>query len=286
MGLGLQETFRSNKVNLQRMLSCIHGPEFQMIESSLTYLTIKLISVPIFIWAVSFVARRWGPYYGGFLLGLPVASGPVVFFLALEQGNSFASGAAQGTLMGLISLSTSSLVYSRLVFRFGWLTSLIGFCMTYLTIALFLDFISAPLVFSFLVVVLFVLTIWRLMPEAEKQFSHVSPNWDIPARMIAATLLVLLITGSAMVLGPHLSGLLTFPIYATILAAFTHKFCGASACALFLKGLVTGCFSAGVFFFMIAYLIVQIGLVLATFLASLAAIAMHSLLLYLSIRNN
>jgi len=51
------------------------------------------------------------------MIGLPSTSGPVLFFLALEEGGNFASGAAQGTLMGLISLSRSCLAYSLLFFR-------------------------------------------------------------------------------------------------------------------------------------------------------------------------
>ena len=47
------------------------------------------------------------------------------------------------------------------------------------------------------------------------------PAWDIPARMVVATTLVLALTAAAATLGPRLSGLLaTFPVYAGILAVF------------------------------------------------------------------
>src|SRR5437660_411979 len=38
--------------------------------------------------------RRWGPGVSGWLVGFPLTSGPVAFFLALDQGVSFAAGAA------------------------------------------------------------------------------------------------------------------------------------------------------------------------------------------------
>ncbi|HKM49652.1 MAG TPA: hypothetical protein VJZ75_00580, partial [Candidatus Bathyarchaeia archaeon] len=116
-----------------------------MIESTWTILAIKLVSVPILIWTVSSVARRWGPSVGGLLLGLPLTSGPVLFFLTLEQGTSFVSVAAQGTLMGLISLSIACLVYSKLSFRTGWLASMVGSGIAYFAVSLSLNFLSANL---------------------------------------------------------------------------------------------------------------------------------------------
>jgi hypothetical protein len=100
--------------------------------------------------------------------------------------------------------------------------------------------------------------------------------------MIAVTTVVLLITECATMLGPHLSGLLTpFPAYATILGVFIVKFDGANSCALFLRGVITGCFTTAVFLFLIASLILQFGLFLVMGVAILAALVMHSFLLYL-----
>jgi hypothetical protein len=253
-----------------------------MIHDAWTFLTIKLVSVPIFIWTVSIVGRRWGPSVGGLVIGLPLTSGPVLFFLALEQGSSFASAASQGTLMGLISLSTSCLVYSRLSFGQSWSASLVASCATYFAVALLLDFLSAPLLLSFAVVVAFLVMIWRLIPSgAVGRVSRELTRWEIPARMIAATSVVLLITEGATILGPHLSGLLTtFPAYAMVLAVFIHRFDGADASTLFLRGVVTGSFTAAVFFFLIASFIVQLGLLIAIGLALLAAVMMHYFLFY------
>jgi len=258
-----------------------------MIESTWTILAIKLVSVPILIWTVSSVARKWGPSVGGLLLGLPLTSGPVLFFLTLEQGTNFVSVAAQGTLMGLISLSTACLIYSKLSFRMGWLASMIGSGIAYFAVSLPLDLVSVNLVLTFIVVVAFLLMIWRLMPSgAVVHVLREPPNWEISARIIAATTLVLLITEGATILGPHLSGLLTpYPIYATILGVFIHKFDGADACALFLRGVVVGIFTAAVFTFLVAFFIVQLGLLRTMSLALLAALIMQGFLFYTFKRN-
>jgi len=56
----------------------------------------KLLVSPFLIQA----ARRWGQAVGGWLVGLPLTSGPIAFFLALDQGKGFAADAAAGSLAG------------------------------------------------------------------------------------------------------------------------------------------------------------------------------------------
>jgi len=253
-----------------------------MFPSSWEFLAIKLVSVPTFIWMVSAVARKWGHSIGGLILGLPLTSGPVLFFLSLEQGNAFASGAALGTLMGLVPLTASCLVFSLLSFRADWRASIAGCCSTFFAVAFVLNYVSAPLLWSFLGVIVFLAIIRSLFhSERVERSSHKPPTWEIPARAIAATALVLLITEGATILGPHLSGLLTpFPIYATIISVFTLKFDGANACALFLRGVVTGCFTTAVFLLLVSSFIVPLGLISVMELAILVVLLMHSLLLY------
>jgi len=251
------------------------------------FLAIKLVSVPVFILTISIVAYKWGPSVGGVVLGLPLTSGPVLFFLALEQGTSFAAASALGALIGLISLSASCIVFGWLSFRLGWLACLIGCCVTFFTITFILNFVSFPGVLSFVGVVAFLVLICRIFPSgASDSISRESPRWEIPARMIAATGLVLLITGAASILGPHLSGLLTpFPVYATVIGLFILKSKGPDVNALFLRGVVMGCLTTSVFLFLIASFIVSLGLIAVFGLAVVVVITMHSVLLYSVNRN-
>jgi hypothetical protein len=264
------------------IISIRPSPVVAMIQGSWDLLFIKLVSVPALIWAVSVIAHRWGPSVGGLILGLPLTSGPVIFFLAVEQGSSFASGAALGTLLALISLSASCLVFSWLSFRSSWYSSLLGCCITYFAVTLLLNSVLVPIAIAFIAVAMFLIIVWKLFPSGTyENASRQPPRWEIPARMIAATLLVVLITEGAAVLGPHLSGLLTpFPVYATIMGVFIRKSDGAGACALFLRGVTTGCFTNSVFLFLIASFIVSLGLLHVFGLALIALLTMHSFLLY------
>src|SRR6185295_5365099 len=51
-------------------------------------LLLKLVLVPGLIALVTVAGRRFGPRIGGWLNALPLVAGPVLFFLALEQGDA------------------------------------------------------------------------------------------------------------------------------------------------------------------------------------------------------
>ena len=246
------------------------------------YLQIKLITVPFFILIVSLLVRKCGPTIGGVIVGLPLTSAPVIVFLALEQGNNFASGAAQGIMMGLVSVTIFCLVYSWSASSRSWSVCMVVSSISYFAVTALLSFLAAPLIVSFVAVEIIIIGISRLFPSGARSTPRKSFRWEIPARMIAATALVVLITEIAPMLGPHLSGLLTpFPIYATVLGVFIHKFDGSKACVLFLRGVVTGCFTSAFFFFLIASFIVQFGLLQSITMALLGGTITHATLLYL-----
>src|SRR5688572_1778556 len=54
---------------------------------AMTLLILKLVLVPALVAGLTLAARRWGPFVGGLLLGLPVVAGPTLYFYAVEQGD-------------------------------------------------------------------------------------------------------------------------------------------------------------------------------------------------------
>jgi hypothetical protein len=56
----------------------------------MSLLAVKLVVTPVMVLAASLAARRWGDAVGGWLVGLPLISGPISVFLAIEQGPAFA----------------------------------------------------------------------------------------------------------------------------------------------------------------------------------------------------
>jgi hypothetical protein len=55
-------------------------------------LLLKLNLTPILIGIRSMAARRRGPSVGGWLVAMPLTSGPVALYIALDHGNAFAAG--------------------------------------------------------------------------------------------------------------------------------------------------------------------------------------------------
>jgi hypothetical protein len=96
--------------------------------------------------------------------------------------------------------------------------------------------------------------------------------------------LVLLLTGIAPAIGPHLTGLLSpFPVHAGVLAIFAHRQSGDAANNV-LRGLLLGLFSFGAFFVLLAIGLSRFGLALAFLTATGTALVIQGLMLR-SVRN-
>jgi hypothetical protein len=83
-------------------------------------LAFKLLLTPLFIGGVTLAGRRWGPTVGGLLVGLPLTSGPVSVFLAIQYGPAFAARAAAGILAGHAATCLFLLTYGLLSGRLAW----------------------------------------------------------------------------------------------------------------------------------------------------------------------
>ena len=68
-------------------------------------LILKLIGAPLFLAAATLAARRWGETAGGLIAALPLVSGPISVFLAIENGTQFTCDAAFGSLAGTAALA-------------------------------------------------------------------------------------------------------------------------------------------------------------------------------------
>lgn len=238
---------------------------------------VKLCVTPLLIGLVSLAGRRWGPAISGWIVGLPLTSAPVALYLALDQGKSFAAIAAQGTMLGQGSMALFCLAYSWFSFRLNWFYSLLaGWCL-FFVMTILLNQLTLPLVFAFTGTIAFLALLLQVFPHVQSKAPVTNPpQWETFLRMLVATIFVLLLTGVAGLLGPHLSGLLTpFPLYASILAIFTHYFQGHTAAARFLRGVVSGSFAFVVFFLVIALLLVHLGIAATFSLALLITLLVH-----------
>jgi hypothetical protein len=235
---------------------------FTMLAIDSTIFLLKLLLVPVFIGTVSLAGRRWGSTVGGWLVGLPLSSAPVALILALEQGDLFASRAAQGIMLGIVSVYAFCVVYGWVAMRFGWLQSTLAGVVVFLASTLLLDVAALPFWLGTTLAVFALLVTVIVMPRVgDDRASGEHARWEIPLRMISATLLVFVITGVAALLGPQLTGLLTpFPVYATTMAVFIHRSQGGEEAVKLLRGVVVGTLTFIVFFLIISGTIIDWGI--------------------------
>lgn len=222
-------------------------------------IVLRLVLASGLILAASLVSRRWGPAVGGWIVALPLTSGPIAFFLALDHGPGFAAATAIGSLVGAIAEIAFCLAYAALAGR-GWPLALLAACLAFAALATLLQAAMLPLAaltVGAVVALVAGLAILRDRPRALS--AGASPRWDLPARMAITAVLVLLITGAAARLGPRLSGVLAmFPVYVMILTIFAHRKGPAPALQV-LRGVLVGLFSGVAFFVALGSLIERLG---------------------------
>ena len=250
-------------------------------------LWLKLVVTPLLIAVATLVARRWGHGVGGWLAGFPLTSAPVSIFLAIEQGPAFAAGAAVGTLLGLAAMGVSCLAYGWVARRGGWMVSTAATLVTFVACAALLRRITDSLPLAFLIVCATLAAVALALPRTSRGAAPATPPaWDLPARMIAATGVVLALTTAAAHLGPTLSGLLSpVPVFLLVLAIFAQRTESADASIRVLRGGVIGSFAFAVFFVVVGAGLERLGLGATYAIASASTIAMNGAVLTLGRRS-
>jgi hypothetical protein len=250
-------------------------------------LALKLVLTPTLIAIATLVGRRFGPSISGWLVGLPFTSGPVSFFLALEQGTSFAAAAAAGSIAGVAASAVFAVAYAAMARRSGWPASLLVASLAFAAAAFALNAmplasdLPLPLLALYAGGVAAAILGIRLIPRpGPLEIAPEPPRWDLPLRMVVATALVVVITGAAPILGPRLSGLVTtYPVYAGVLAVFAHAQRGGPAATQVVRGLCYGILAFATFFLAIGALVDRAGIVIAFSGAAGGAVAIQALTL-------
>ncbi|WP_413991042.1 hypothetical protein ACMDCR_02690 [Labrys okinawensis] len=242
-------------------------------------LIIKLTLPSLLILLASLVGRRWGEVVGGWVTGLPLTSGPVIAFLALQYGPDFAAVATNGSLVGAAAQALACIGYARLADR-GWPVALFAGITTFALGAALLHAAAMPHWVLFLAALAVLTAALVVIPSRMVRRSIMAPPWwDLPARMVVVSLLVVGLTAATPLLGAEVSGVLAaFPIFAMTLAIFAHRAQGPAAARQVVRGMVIALFGFSCFFYVLGLLLVSMNTILAFMISALAALGTQALL--------
>jgi uncharacterized membrane protein (GlpM family) len=241
-------------------------------------LALKLLLVPSFLLLVSLAGKRWGASVAGWLAGLPVVAGPILFFLAVEHGTGFASHAAAVSLSAVLASVAFSVAYSHAAQRLRWPLALPIGLGAWAVAALALSALPLSAALSLTLAVLTLLVAPRCFPAAQAITSaRQIGRAELACRMLAGATLTLAVTWVAGFAGPGWSGLLAvFPVLGIVLAVFSHRSQGAAFAAALLRAMSTGLYAFVAFCFVLAITLPGLGIATAFALATGASLLVQA----------
>jgi len=250
-----------------------------------TIVLFKITAAPLLILGVTLLIRRFGPVVGGLVMGIPLLTGPISVFTAIEHGAGFASQAAIANLVGQVSGCVFCCAYARAATRFGaWTCATCGI----------LSFSIATLVSSHVhwtlmgAIILLAASLgllrWGFPKTPTRNLARIAPWWELPVRMAVASCFVLAITAATGHLGAQLSGLIApFPVLVLILVVFTHLHDGGDTATAMMRGVILGSPAFGAFFVVVAVGLAHVPVV-ATYVGAALVSVVVSSCVYLLVR--
>ena len=264
------------------MISLLFGNFLRFFIFMNVLLALKISLVPSLILAVTLAGRRWGAKVAGCLAAFPVVAGPILFFIAMDQGANFAAHAAAAAILAVVGNIAYGIAYAWASRRQSWLTSLMaGWAAYFCIIGLFSLFELSGLQAALLTAA----SLW-LAPRMYPQISPdpalaAKPAPDLIYRMMAGLALVLAVTFFSGKLGPQLSGLLAvFPVMGSVLTVFSHRNVSQAFAVRLLQGMVQGFYAFTMFCLVLASTLASHSITASFFMAFAAAVLIQTALMY------
>jgi hypothetical protein len=241
-------------------------------------LVLKLTLVPTFLLMLSLAGKRWGPSVAGWLAGLPVVAGPILFFVALEQGNEFAAAAASSTLAAIFTLQSFSVSYSHVAWRSKWPVALGFASCAWLIAALLVAELPNSLSVSLGIAAATLVLAPRLFPVLPAEISvRAVASSELAVRLCAGAALTVVVTLAAGKVGSQWSGILVaFPILTSVMAVFSHRGQGTAFTSALLRATATGLYSFAAFFLVISVALPRTGALAAFAVATAVSVVVQA----------
>lgn len=253
---------------------------------TLFLLILQITLTPLLVGSVTIIEHRYNSTVSGLLVGLPLTTGPVMFFLTVEYGSYFTLESLTGVILSVTSTGAFCMVYSKLSGSYGWKPTLIASWATFTILPLLLgDFVH---VFSFgLVIAVVFLSISLALTQSYplQRTTPIDSTRDTLSRITSSTAIVVLVSAFGATLGPLVSGILAnTPIFLSIFAVFNHRNNGVKAVRNFLRGAIVGSFSYALFFVVLEETLASFPLYLSFVFSAVAALTLNGMSMFVTQR--
>lgn len=206
-----------------------------MIDLWLAALLFKMAAAAAIVVACSVIAERSGPLLAAMIATLPISSGPVYVFLALEHDAAFIAAGSPGSVVADLANAGFSVGYILMAQRFGTVVSLGTALAGWLASVVVLRWLALPFVVLvvLLPVVFGAVHLWARPYLAARPSAPPPRAWFIiPMRAAIVALVAGGVTALSNAAGPSLTGVLaTMPVVLSSLCAFLQPRIGGPATA-------------------------------------------------------
>lgn len=250
---------------------------------------LKLTVTPILVAVLSLIARRYGATVGGLIMGLPLMTGPVLFFLGLEKGADWLAQAALAAMLAVIGIAAFIFTFGRAAAAglnpfFSWAAAAAAFA---LTNAALLNFTwaawSAGLTAGATLLVMRTL----LPPPLSAEGPRPLPWWDLPMRMLATAVMILGLHALAQIATARVTGVMaSYPVILTAVGVFTHARWGVDPLLNLLRGISLSLLAFVGFFAVVNLTVHALGIYAAFALAVPTGLATSGALMWWNGRRN
>jgi hypothetical protein len=211
----------------------------------LAALAVRMSAVAVFIVVVALISERTGPFFGAMVASLPIYTGPVFVFLALDHPPAFLQRVATASVAAFAVIPVYLMIYGALAYAGNsMLLSLAAGLGAWLACAVFVQIYD----WSLPEAVLFAVPIFAASLLLAPRFMDAVPlkagprSWtDLLIRVLLVTLVVGIVNALSPFVPVQLTGILSImPIVMTSLIVVLHNRIGGPAAAALLAHSIGG----------------------------------------------
>lgn len=209
----------------------------------MVFVALQLIIIPLVVVTGTLAQRRFGHAVAGLIIGLPLASLPMLLLITLQRGTKFATSMSNADLIGSVAEVAVILVYVLAARRFSPTITLLSALGAFVLSAGALHWLTLPTILAGVVAVLAFMVALRFWPIINHEVI-VGGRDRLLLRVVLSGgfgLLVLVLAGP---IGPGFTGLAAaLPVSSLVMAFVTHQGHGANASSRLLQGVARGSYS-------------------------------------------